>query len=81
MSFTLVITPGHAFRLFRAQIKREAQAVFGNHHRHVAGFFVRFKGRFNQLHTKALIKGAGFFRCRRYRGMTAAYPDTPVQAR
>lgn len=52
---------GNAFGLLRTEVEREAQAVLGDHHWHIAGFGVGFKGWLNQLYTKALVECAGVF--------------------
>ena len=51
----------HTLSLLRTQVERKAQAVLGDHHRYVTRFLVSFKCRFNQLHTKAFVKGARLF--------------------
>ncbi len=51
---------GHAFCLFRAQVEREAQAMLGDHHRHFAGFLMRFVSRIDQLHAVAVVEVASF---------------------
>lgn len=64
---------GHTLGLFRAQVKGETQAVFGDHHRDIAGFLMGLKRGFNQFNTKTFIEGAGLVVV----NTTTGYPGTP----
>ena len=48
------------FCLLRTQVKRKAQAVLGDHHRHIALLFMRFISRVDQLHAVAMIEFTRF---------------------